>query len=116
MSVGGTGLLDQRATLFAYTVAVDDTGTPIERYIEWGTRWCRLEPPSGREVTAGLREAHRVDAVLVFRAAVPVQARWLARVGGYVYRVLAILPRRMQGLQHVLLARTDDEGATLVES
>lgn len=116
MSVGATGLLDQRATLFAYTVDTDPIGVPVERFTEWGSRWCRLEPPTGRELTLGQRETHRVEGVLVFRADIPIDAKWLARVGGNVYRILAVLPRRMQGLQHVLVAFADDDGATLVES
>jgi head-tail adaptor len=116
VSVGATGLLDRRCRLFAYTVDVDEAGLPLERYPEWGTRWCRLEPPTGREVTAGQREAHRIDAVLVFRADIPVDAKWLARVGGHVYRVLAVLPRRMQGLVHVMAQSADDAPDTLVES
>ena len=116
MSVGGTGLLDQRATLFAYTQDMGFNQVVVERFTEWGTRWCRLEPPTGREVTVGQREAHRVDAVLVFRADIPLGANWLVRVAGTVYRVLALLPRRMQGLQHVLATTADDDASTLVES
>jgi len=116
VSVGGTGLLDQRVTLYAYAVTVDDTGVPVERYPEWGTRWGRIEPPTGRERTLGEREAHQIDAVLVLRTEIPVLARWLAEVGGVVYRVLAILPRRMQGLQHLLVTTADDAAETVVES
>jgi len=116
VSVGATGLLDRRGTLFQYTVSSGTNGVVIERYPEWGTRWCRVEPPTGREVTAGQREAHRIDAVLVFRSHVPVDAKWLCRVGSTVYRVLAVLPRRMQGLTHVMAQYADDAADTLVES
>lgn len=111
-----TGLLNQRATLFQYTVATGTNNVPVERYTEYGKRWCRLEPPSGREVTIGEREGHQISAVLMFRQDVPVGARWLVRVGGEVYRVLAVLPRRMQGLVHILAAWADTEAQTLVES
>ena len=116
MSVGGTGLLDQRCVLFQYTPSSGVNGVVVERYPEYGTRWCRIEPPSGREITIGQRETHRVDAVLVFRQHVPVDAKWLARVHDTVYRVLAVLPRRMQGLTHVLAQYADDANDTLVES
>lgn len=116
MSVGATGLLDQRCVLFEYTVSAGVNNVPIERYPEWGTRWCRIEPPTGRETTIGQRETHRVDAVLVFRQHVPVDAKWLARVHGTVYRILGVLPRRMQGLTHVLAQYADDASNTLVES
>lgn len=116
MSRGGTGLLDQRGTLFAYTVAMGTNNVPVERYPEWGTRWCRLEPPSGQERTAAQREAHRWDAIIAFRGDIPIERDWLVRVAGLVYRVVAVLPRRMQGLTHVYAASADDTADTLVES
>jgi len=116
MSVGGTGLLDQRATLYQYASSTGSNGIPIERYPEYGKRWCRIEPPTGRELTIGERETHRVDAVLVFRHHVPVDPKWMAKVGATVYRVLAVLPRRMQGLRHVLAEYADDANPTLVAS
>jgi head-tail adaptor len=111
-----TGLLNQRATLYRYAVTAGVNGVPVERYPEFGKRWCRLEPPTGREVTLGDRETHRIDAVLAFRSDVPIGARWLVAVGGSVYRVLAVLPRRMAGLVHVLAAWADDDAATVVAS
>jgi len=115
-SNAATGLLNQRATLYQYAVTTGTNGVVVERYPEFGQRWCRLEPPSGREVTIGQRETHRVDAVIVFRQDVPIGDRWLIEVADSVYRVLAVLPRRMAGLKHVLAAWADDAQDTVVAS
>lgn len=115
-SGAATGLLNQRATLYQYAVTTGTNGVVVERYPEYGQRWCRLEPPTGREVTLGQRETHRVDVVIAFRANVPVGARWLVEVRDAVYRVLAVLPRRMAGLVHVLATHADDAQDTVVAS
>jgi hypothetical protein len=55
--------------------------------------WCSRIPPTGREVTTGMRPEHRVDAVFGFAAAVPVTSDDAIICDGASYLVRAVLER-----------------------
>jgi head-tail adaptor len=110
------GFLDQRVTLYRYEKSVSGRGTPIERYPEDSIRWGRVEPATGRESSVGLKEGTRIDALLVLRDDLVVGNFWLARVDGLLYRVLAPLRRRAQGVRYYLLQYAEEALPTTVAS
>jgi hypothetical protein len=54
---------------------------------------CSRIPPSGREVTIGMKAAHRVDAVFGFAAHVPITVDDAILCDGASYLVRAVLER-----------------------
>ena len=121
---GLTGRLDQRFRLYEYGSSTSD-GVVTERFTYRATRWGRLEPPTGREMTLGAAERERVDAVVTFKGEVlsspGLGARWMVKTqgaGGWGYvggwwRVLTVLPRRGQQVVQALVQWADDAQTTV---
>ena len=118
MPAGLTGRLDQRLRLYAYTPS-ESAGVITEGYTYRSTRWGRLEPPGGREVTLFGAERERVDGVVTFKREVlsdpGLGARWMIReqtANGW-WRVLSVLPRRGQQVVQALVQWADDAQGTV---
>jgi hypothetical protein len=111
-------LRNQRWTRYTLTETTVD-GVPTKSYHLSVTRWARLVPPSGMELTAGLGAEHRVDGILVFSEEVTVSEHdvWLDE-DDQVYEVRAVVPRKMRAEWHVPVERSTQADGTyyLVES
>ena len=126
---GLTGPLNQRFRIYRYAATdTDADGVMSETYTYEATRWGRLEPPSGREITMGAAERERVDGVLTMKAEVlsspGLSARWMIKtqgaggwssIGGW-WRILTVLPRRGQQVVQALVQWGDDAQTPTVVS
>lgn len=123
---GLTGRLDQRFRLYSYAATQTSGGVLEEAFTYEATRWGRLEPPTGREVTLGAAERGRVDGILTMRSEVltspGLDLRWRVKpegaggedaVGGWWLVVSPPLRRRAQQVVQFLLQWADDDQASV---
>lgn len=108
------GLRDQRIRIYDYS-AVDSGGYQSSSYAYVAERWGRLEAPGGREATVAAQANQQIDAVVSFAADAPVTANGILKVvsTAKVYRVTAVLPRRMLNELEVYAVHNDDASLTL---
>lgn len=122
---GLTGRLDQRFRLYSYT-GTNTSGVLVESFTYETTRWGRLEPPTGSEVTLGATERGRVDGVLTMRSEVLTDPglglKWRVKpegaggedaVGGWWLVISPPLRRRGQQVVQFLLQWADDDQASV---
>ncbi len=103
-----TGLRDQRIRVFGYNSTGSD-GWASSEFPYVGEYWGRLEPAGGREATIAAQAQQKVDAVAVFDINVEVQRDGILKgPDGKIYKVTAVLPRRMAKEQEVFCEYGDD--------
>ena len=127
---GQAGRLDQRFRLYSYAATQTAGGVLEEAFTYEATRWGRLEPPTGREVTLGGAERGRIDGILTMRSEVltspglglawrlkPEGAGGEDAVGGWWLVISPPLIRRAQQVvQFALQWADDDQASPVVES
>jgi hypothetical protein len=108
---------DQRGRVYGYS-DVGTGGLMDSKYTFLYERWCRKEPPSGKEVTTGLKAEHRIDAVWSFDDHVVIPENGALKINGEVYLVRAVMPRRVAREVQVYaeLVRGDQSTVNLAES
>lgn len=105
--------ISQRDTpieLLAYTGGAT-AGWKTDTWAVAGTVWGRLEQPSGLERFAeGNLQEEQIDAVVAIDdSTVLPDPNGLVRVGGEVFKILAVLPRRRLRERHLPLRKADKQ-------
>lgn len=85
------GRYDKRVEIEAVTTAVSDDGSPQESWVEFGRRWARVVPETGREYALALQVMADVSLVLEMRFIAGVTPRHRVRFRGRLFEIGAAI-------------------------
>jgi hypothetical protein len=106
------GLRDRQLTVCNPAPAAQQVvnGLPQRVYLATPATWGRIDPPTGREVTAGLGADHRIDGVCLLHQDMTVSRNGVIRdEDGVYWEVRAVQTRRETMEQQLYLERSEKQ-------